>query len=67
MFRFVNSQADEIELLELQIGEIKDELRKYQSQGKSANIDEKKRRELKDLEEKLSKTELKAEQYELEY
>lgn len=31
------------------------------------NIDEKKWKELKDLEEKLSKTELKAEQFELEY
>jgi len=67
MFRFVNSQADEIEQLENSIQELKDELRKYQAQGKSVNIDEKKRKELKDLEEKLSKTELKAEQYELEY
>jgi len=61
MFRFVNSQADEIEQLENSIQELKDELRKYQAQGKSVNIDEKKRKELKDLEEKLSKTELKAE------
>jgi len=61
MFRFVNSQADEIEQLENSIQELKDELRKYQVQGKSVNIDEKKRKELKDLEEKLSKTELKAE------
>lgn len=67
MFRFVNSQADEIEQLEISINELRDELKKYQAQGKSVNIDEKKRKELKDLEERLSKTELKAEQFELEF
>ncbi len=35
--------------------------------GQSGPGDEKRRKELKDLEEKLSKTELRAEQFELDY
>lgn len=65
MFKFVNSQSDEIEALNLQIDEMRLELKKYQ--GKGIIISDDKRKELKDLEERLSKTELRAEQFELEY
>jgi len=44
---------------------MKSELKKYS--GKGAVISDDKKQELKELEEKLSKTELRAEQFELEY
>jgi len=44
---------------------MKAELKKYT--GKGVVVSDDKRRELKELEEKLSKTELRAEQFELEY
>lgn len=65
MFKFVNSQADEIEYLDKQIEEMKLELKKYS--GKNVLVSDDKRRELKELEERLSKTELRAEQFDLEY
>ena len=65
MFKFVNSQSDEIEFLNQQIEDMRLELKKYM--GKGIVISDDKWKELKELEEKLSKTELRAEQFELEY
>lgn len=65
MFKFVNSQSDEIEFLNQQIEDMRLELKKYI--GKGIVISDDKWKELKELEEKLSKTELWAEQFELEY
>lgn len=65
LFRFVNDLSNEIELLEQQIQDMKDELRKFQEKGLTG--DNSKLNELKILEEKLSKTELTAEKYELDY
>jgi hypothetical protein len=65
LFRFVNDLSNEIEATELQIVELRAELKRYQ--GKGIITDSKRRKQLKDLEEKLSKTELRAEQFELEY
>jgi len=63
----VNDLSNEIEQLEIQIGELKEEVKRYQGKSSLGTVDEKKKRELKELEEKLAKTELAAEQFELDY
>jgi chromosome segregation ATPase len=65
LFKFVNELSNDIESLEAQITDIKSEIDKYKGQGLSN--DNQRKKILKDLEEKLSKTELRAEQFELEY
>ena len=65
MFKFVNNLSNEIELLEPQIEEMREELSQYEGQG--MKLDNKREITLKKLEEKLKKTELKAEQYESKY
>eukprot|EP00742_Colponemidia_sp_Colp-10_P000533 GILJ01000580.1.p1 GENE.GILJ01000580.1~~GILJ01000580.1.p1 ORF type:complete len:574 (-),score=156.25 GILJ01000580.1:1098-2819(-) len=65
LFNFVNELSNEIEILEQQIADIKTEIEKYKGQG--ANTDNQRKKILKDLEERLARTETKAEQYELKY
>eukprot|EP00357_Protocruzia_adherens_P037033 CAMPEP_0114977314 /NCGR_PEP_ID=MMETSP0216-20121206/3168_1 /TAXON_ID=223996 /ORGANISM="Protocruzia adherens, Strain Boccale" /LENGTH=547 /DNA_ID=CAMNT_0002338357 /DNA_START=38 /DNA_END=1681 /DNA_ORIENTATION=+ len=65
LFKFVNELSNEIEKLESEIADIRNEIEKYKGQGSS--VDNQRKKQLKDLEEKLSKTETKAEQYELKY
>lgn len=61
LFNFVNELTSEVEKLEEQIQEIKAEVEKYQ--GQDQNSDHQRKKILKDLEEKLGKTETKAERY----
>ncbi|CAD8088840.1 unnamed protein product [Paramecium primaurelia] len=65
MFKYVNELSNEIEDLEKQIGELKDEASLYEGQG--SNVDVQRKRHLKDLEEKLSRSEQKSESYEFKY
>ena len=65
LFKFVNDLSNEIEVLESQISEMQEELEKNRGQGQSTDNNRKKI--LKELEEKLSKTEMKAEQLGLDY
>eukprot|EP00002_Diphylleia_rotans_P019328 TRINITY_DN3741_c0_g1_i5.p1 TRINITY_DN3741_c0_g1~~TRINITY_DN3741_c0_g1_i5.p1 ORF type:complete len:543 (+),score=158.28 TRINITY_DN3741_c0_g1_i5:62-1690(+) len=62
LFNFVNELNNEIEKLEEQISEIRAEIEKYKSQG--INSDNQRKKILKDLEERLLRTESKSEQYE---
>ena len=55
----------ECEKLEEQIAEIRSEIEKYKGQG--LNTDNQRKKILKDLEERLQRTEAKAEQYEKKY
>ena len=59
LFKFVNDLSNEIEILESQISEMQEELERNRGAGQST--DNHRRRILKELEEKLSKTEMKAE------
>lgn len=59
LFKFVNELSNEIENLEQQINEMQSEIERNKGQGVSS--DNQKKKALKDLEEKLSKTEMKAE------
>lgn len=59
LFKFVNELSNEIENLEQQINEMHIELEK--SRGQGTTTDHQRKKALKDLEEKLSKTEMKAE------
>ena len=59
LFKFVNELSNEIENLEQQITEMQIELEK--SKGQGSTTDHQRKKALKDLEEKLSKTEMKAE------
>jgi len=61
-FNYINKLNQEIEKLEEQIGETKAEIEKYKGQG--ANADTQRKKILKDLEERLAKTEARAEVYE---
>merc|ERR1711966_571965 len=65
LFNFVNELTSEIEKLEEQIGEIKSEVDKYR--GQDMNSDHQRKKILKDLEEKLGRTETKAEQYDAKF
>ena len=62
LFNYVNELNGECEKLEEQIADIKSEIEKYKGQG--LNTDNQRKKILKDLEERLSRTEAKAEQYE---
>jgi len=62
LFNYVNELNNEVEKLEELIAGTRKEIEKYRGQGQST--DNQKKRILADLEEKLSKTEAKAEQYE---
>eukprot|EP00232_Nephroselmis_pyriformis_P003386 CAMPEP_0182912456 /NCGR_PEP_ID=MMETSP0034_2-20130328/37522_1 /TAXON_ID=156128 /ORGANISM="Nephroselmis pyriformis, Strain CCMP717" /LENGTH=532 /DNA_ID=CAMNT_0025049131 /DNA_START=62 /DNA_END=1660 /DNA_ORIENTATION=- len=65
LFNYVNELNQEIEKLEEQIVDIKSEIEKYKGQG--VNTDNQRKKILKDLEERLQKTEAKAEVYEQKY
>lgn len=65
LFKFVNELSNEIENLEAQINEMQIEVDRNRGSGTSTDFQRK--RALKDLEEKLSKTEMKAEQLGLEF
>jgi len=65
LFNFVNELTSEIEKLEEQIGEIKSEVDKYR--GQDVNSDHQRKKILKDLEEKLGRTETKAEQFDAKF
>ena len=65
LFNYVNELNQEIEKLEDQITDIKNEIEKYKGQG--VNTDNQRKKILKDLEERLQKTEAKAEMYESKY
>ncbi|KAL1504879.1 hypothetical protein AB1Y20_008649 [Prymnesium parvum] len=65
LFNYVNELNSECEKLEEQIADIKSEIEKYKGQG--LNTDNQRKKILKDLEERLQKTEAKAEQYEKKY
>merc|ERR1711966_317468 len=61
----VNELTSEIEKLEEQIQDIKAEVEKYR--GQDMNSDHQRKKILKDLEEKLGRTETKAEQYDAKF
>ena len=61
----MNDLSNDIESLETQIGDMRDEIDRYKGQGLSS--DNQRKKVIKDLEDKLSKTELRAEQFELEH
>ena len=65
LFNYVNELNGECEKLEEQIADIKGEMEKYKGQG--LNTDNQRKKILKDLEERLARTEAKAEQYEKKY
>jgi len=65
LFNYVNELNGECEKLEEQISEIRSEIEKYKGQG--LNTDNQRKKILKDLEERLARTEAKAEQYEKKY
>jgi len=65
LFNYVNELNSECEKLEEQIADIKSEIEKYKGQG--LNTDNQRKKILKDLEERLQRTEAKAEQYEKKY
>jgi chaperonin cofactor prefoldin len=61
----VNELNNDIEKLEGQISEIKAEIEKYKGQG--MNTENQRKKILKDLEDKLEKTEAKSKQYDEKY
>ena len=65
LFNYVNELNGECEKLEEQISDIRSEIEKYKGQG--LNTDNQRKKILKDLEERLQRTEAKAEQYEKKY
>jgi TolA-binding protein len=65
LFNYVNELNGECEKLEEQIADIRSEIEKYKGQG--LNTDNQRKKILKDLEDRLARTEAKAEQYEKKY
>jgi len=65
LFNFVNSLNSEIERLEVMIADTKAEIEKYKGQGVSTDTQRKK--VLRDLEDRLARTESKAEEYDNKY
>jgi len=66
LFKFVNELSNDIENLEGQIADMESEIERSKGVG-SGQGDNLRKREMKELEEKLSKTQMKAEQLGLEY
>ena len=65
LFNTVNDLATDMEKLEQQINDIKAEIEKYKNHGVSA--DNQRKKQMKELEQKLEKTEKKANEYETRY
>ena len=65
LFNYVNTLNSEIERLEEQISECKNEIEKYRGSG--AASDSQRRKLLKDLEDRLARTEAKAKSYDGKY
>jgi len=65
LFNYVNDLNSDIEILELQISDVKVEIEKYKGQGVST--DTQRKQILKGLEEKLQRTESKADEYQVRY
>ena len=65
MFKYVNELSNEIEDLEKQISDIKSEKEIYEGLG--SNNDFQRKKHLKELEEKLTRSENRSEQYEFKY
>lgn len=65
LFNYVNDINSEIERLEHSIAEMRNQIEKYRGQGMSTDTQRKKA--LRDLEEKLQRTEKKAEEYDARY
>eukprot|EP01038_Epipyxis_sp_PR26KG_P013935 gene13935-18691_t len=65
LFNYVNDINSEIERLEHSISDMRNRIEKYRGQGMSSDTQRKKT--IRDLEEKLTKTDLKANQYEERY
>ena len=65
LFNYINTLNSEIERLEEQISECKNEIEKYKGSG--AASDSQRRKLLKDLEDRLARTEAKAKSYDGKY
>lgn len=65
LFNYVNDINTEIERLEHSIAEMRNQIEKYRGQGMSTDTQRKKA--LRDLEDKLSRTERKADEYDTRY
>lgn len=65
LFNYVNDINSEIERLEHSISDMRNQIEKYRGQGMSTDTQRKKT--LRDLEDKLSRTDKKAEEYETHY
>ena len=65
LFNYVNELNAEIEKLESQISNVKAEIEKYKGQG--VNTDNQRKKILRDLENRLARTESKADDYEEKY
>ena len=59
LFKFVNEMSNEIENVEVQITDMQEEIDCYKGQG--SNNDNARKKEMKDLVDNLSKTEMRAE------
>ena len=65
LFNYVNDINSEIERLEHSISDMRNQIEKYRGQGMST--DTQKKKTLRDLEEKLARTDKKAEEYDMRY
>lgn len=65
LFNYVNDINSEIERLEHSISDMRNQIEKYRGQGMSSDTQRKKT--IRDLEEKLAKTDKKADEYDLRY
>ena len=65
LFNYVNDLNSDIEILELQISDVKVEIEKYKGQGVST--DTQRKQILRNLEERLQRTESKADEYQVRY
>lgn len=65
LFNYVNDLNSDIEILELQISDVKVEIEKYKGQGVST--DTQRKQILRSLEERLQRTESKADEYQVRY
>jgi chromosome segregation ATPase len=65
LFNYVNDLNSDIEILELQISDVKMEIEKYKGQGVST--DTQRKQILRNLEERLQRTESKADEYQSRY